>query len=160
MSLGFGKVSPDAWAKLKKSGDADEVPPGDYFVEFVNMRTIDPSKNDKGIGTFILVFETTDDNEEGMRGKNLEGRYSFHPNPAASAKPEGYEKMNEITQQNLIQLVDRCGMEPIETPEGALDIIASVNQLKAMKPNLVVKVTHRVVDGKTYQDVGSFRPAS
>lgn len=159
MTIGFGKVAPGDWDKLKKGSSADIVDPGDYIGEVIQVRHIDPEKNKKGIGSYIAKIVLTDENEEAWRGKEVESRFGYHPDPSNSDNPDGFAKMSEISQQNIVQLIDASGAEPISSPDGMFDIIQTLNTLPDMRPKVAFTVSHRKDDqDRTQQDVERFRP--
>lgn len=158
MSLGFGRVAPGDWDKYKSGSSADTVPPGDYFGILKSVRLIDPAKNKKGLGTYIVAFELNGENAEEYHGKTVEHRSMFHPDPASSENPDGYAQMGEISNQNIVQLISASNVEPLVAPDGAFDVVGTLNQLPDTAPTVLLTVNHSMLDGKSYQDVGNFRP--
>ena len=156
MSLGFGKVAPDQWAARAAGGRADKVPVADYFAKVTEVVHFDPSKSEKGLGTYIVRFSTTEANAAEWQGKTLEFRGMYHPAPTT----DGYTKMNEITENHLIQLIAAAGVEPQADAQGAYDIIATLNLLPTVEATVVGGISHRQHEGKEFQDFGNFRPAS
>ena len=164
MSLGFGKVKVTDWEKVKSGSTQDDVPAGDYFALVNALRDIPPqagaSAGGKSFVTLVVEFKTSEDNEASWQGKQLERRFSWHPNPAvAGEKADGYEKMNEMTLTDMAQLVEAANAAPIMDGD-QIDVVATVRSLVNTKPKVLCAVTHRTVDGKTYQEVGKFRPVS
>jgi len=161
MSLGFGQVAPQEWEKVKTGSSADIVDAGDYFLQLQEVRHIDPSKSQKGIGAYIMAFLVTDENAEQWRGKKVEARISYHPDPgSAGEKADGYAKMNEMSMTKLAQVIDSSNVEPIMTDAGMIDMVATLTAMPAMHPKMLGAVVHEVYQGKTQQDVGGFRPVS
>jgi hypothetical protein len=160
MSLGFAKVAPADWDKLLKGGfGGDTVDVGDYIGNVTQLRHIEPEKNKKGLGAYIVVLELGTENAEEWQGKKVETRFGYHPDPDNSEKPDGYAKMNEISQQNIVQLIAASNAEPISTPDGMFDIIQTLSTLPDMRPSVAFSVTHRTDDnGREQQDVERFRP--
>lgn len=161
MSLGFGQVAPQEWEKVKTGSSADIVDAGDYFLKLVEVRHIDPSKSQKGIGCYILAFEVTEENAEQFRGKQVESRISYHPDPStAGEKADGYGKMNEMSETKLAQVIDASNVEPLMTDGGMIDMVGTLEKLPAMGPKLLGAVAHETYQGKQTQDIGGFRPVS
>ena len=157
MSLQWGRVTPDQWEKVKAGGGQDRVTPGDYFAQPSEIRHIDPSKNDKGLGTYIVAFTLTEDNADDVKGKVVEFRCMYHPGPDT---PDNLAKMNEISLQGLGSLVVACNMEPLTDPDGHINIVRTVEGLVASQPKILGTIEHRTHEGSLYQDFGTFRPVA
>ncbi len=160
MSLGWGKVPIKDWNKLASGGRADPLDAGDYFSTPNELVHFTPEKNDKGLGTYIVRFETTQDNpDEEVRGKCLEMRCMYHPDPSNSGNPEGFATMNEISLGKMAAVVEACGGEQIVDPaDGAVDVIASLNGVLGTGAVLLGTVSKEQYEGKEYQTFDSFRP--
>lgn len=160
MSLGFGRVAPGDWDKYKSGSSADMVDPADYCGKLTSVRLIDPSKNKKGLGTWIVAFLLTDANKEEWQGKSVEHRSMYHPDPDNSENPDGYDQMGEISNQNIVQLIEACGVECLVAPDGAFDTVATLQQLPDVGAEVIFTVSHSTQGGKKYQEVGNFRPVA
>lgn len=159
MSLGWGKVPIKDWNKLASGGRADPMDAGDYFGTPNELVHFDPSKNDKGLGTYIVRFETTQDNpDEEARGKCLEMRCMYHPDPASSSNEDGYAQMNNISLGKLASLVEALGATPVvDEGTGEADVIASVEAVINSGGVVLGTVSHEVYEGKRMQTYDGFR---
>jgi len=141
MSLGFGKVARSDWDKVRTGSSMDVVDPGDYFGVITDLREMDPSKSQKGIGAFIVVFKTTEDNAAAWQGKQLEGFFNYHPNPsAAGERADGYAKMNEMTLTKMAQLIEAANVVPDVDEGGNFDLVATLRKLPAASPKVLITV--------------------
>lgn len=161
MSLGFGQIPPQEWEKVKSGSSADIVDAGDYFLKVVDVRHIDPSKSQKGLGAYIVVLEVTEENGEQFLGKKVEARIGYHPDPStAGDKADGYTRMNEISETKLAQLIDAANTEPMMNDSGMIDSVKTLLKMPSMGPKILGAVMHETYQGKLQQDVGGFRPVS
>ena len=153
MGMFSGSVSPSDYKKLKTGMGGAKVDAGDYEVVATGeMRHFEP--RDGKLGAYIPKFQITPNNEnEEFHGDVLEARLQYDPSPATA----GRETMNNITLQNMAQLIEATGIEPVNGNDGNVDLIKSIQAVLASEPVLMVTVSHSE-DGK-YQDVGNFRPA-
>lgn len=161
MALGWGKVAPSDWNKLATGGRQDMVPAADYFASPHELAHFPPKESDeKGLGTYVIRHTTTDENpDEQYRGKVLETRCMYHPDPSNSGNPEGFATMNEISLGKMAAVVEACGGEQIVDPaDGAVDVIASLNGVLGTGAVLLGTVSKEQYEGKEYQTFDSFRP--
>ena len=164
MGMGWGKVTAEEWKVAKDSGfGSDDVPDGDYVVELLAYRSIDPGKNANGIGTHFLVSTVTADpnNPPEVAGKNLEQKFGYHPNPASvgGKKAEGYAQMNAISLQNAVKTIEATAVEPLTDSTGLLDIEGTLKGLPGFKPQILLHAFKKKGDdGITRQETDKPRP--
>lgn len=158
MSLGFGKVDPSDWQKLATGGKQDMVPAGDYFATLDEVVHFEP-KGEKGIGTYVLRFVTTTNNEDTYQEKTLECRCMYHPDPPNSINPDGYATMNNISLGKMAGAVSASGGEQVQDPsDGSIDVLASLQSLAGMGKELLGTVKKESYEGREQQSFESFRP--
>ena len=75
-------------------------------------------------------------------------RFGYHPSPPSN----GLKKMNEITLDGIAQLIEAAGAEPLGTPDGNVDMIATLMSLVQSEPVVQFTVSF---DGQ-YQDLTKF----
>ncbi len=155
MSFGFGTVTIEDYAKHKAGMAGAIVPPSDYLGRCIAVRHQEPG--DKGTGAYWVEFLLTDANADTeCHSKVVVNRFGYHPDP----QTPGHKKMNDITLDGLAQLIEAAGVEPHATPDGAVDMIATLKSLPQLEPTVKFTVSHRTYEGQTYQDLTKFTPAS
>jgi hypothetical protein len=154
MSFGFGKVAPGDWEKVKQGSFGDTVEAGDYFARLVGLKDFEPAKSKHKMGTLQLTFELTDANESAWRGKKVIGRFNYY---TEEVEGKNCAKVNEISVQNLAQLIEAANASPELDGNGQFDVKLTVEKLAKVEPTVLIAVTHSSQGGKSYQDVGSFR---
>lgn len=148
MSLGWARVPLEQWEKLREGQQGAIVQPGTYLVEAQSIRHLQP-QGDK-FGVYFLGLKITEENNPEWAGKRIDMKFQYHPNPVS----ENYETMNRISQQLAQRTFDAAGVELISDGQN-VDIPATFNSLVQAKARFLVDVSHREVDGKTYQDAGN-----
>jgi hypothetical protein len=142
---------------LRSGPGGDKVPPGDYEVTPDGaLRHIEPNEGWGGRGAYAAKFLITAANEGDEAGKKIETLFSYHPDPESSSKPAGYAKMNEITLQNMLRLLDATGLDPSEEADGSINLVEQLGVAFSQSPTLYVTVSH---NDRGYQEVGNFRSA-
>ena len=154
MSLGWGKCTPEEWARHASGGRGDKVAAGTYHGTLQEVRDLDPSKSDKGIGWIICRFTLANEaNSEENRGKVVESWFGYNPSPTASA---GHQTMTSISIDNIIQLCTASNAEPQVDAQGQWDYVATLNAAAAVQPGVFFDISR---DGE-YQNLSNFRPSA
>jgi hypothetical protein len=162
MALGFGKVNPQDWDKVRTGSSADMVPAGDYFAVLKGIRHIEP-KEGKPLGMYVLEFVTTEDNvDAALQGKQIEARINYcgDMTQAPADKIDGWGKMNDMSLTKMANVIEAAGAEPAADAEGNLDLVTTLGGLPQMQPKLLLEVIHETYLGRQQQDCGNFRPVS
>lgn len=155
MALGFGLVAPQDWDDVLKGGrGGDEVDPGQYLGKFNAFRHVEASEKMKGRGVFFGGFELVEGNDPKWVGKKVECSFNYHPNPPAA----NMEAMNSITLQRMAELATACQVEMVvDSGTGMFNLPATLTAAAVAGPVVKFTVSHRVENGKKYQDVGGFQ---
>ena len=130
--------------------------PGDYEVTPVQFTEIDPGKSKKGIGAYMVLCQVTENNDPKWAGKKVQARFQYHPNPPT----DGLKQMNAISLQAAVKFIEAANVQPMLGPDGMIDTVGTLRMTPQLGVRLMVTVTHRVQDGKSYQDVDGYRPLS
>lgn len=152
MGLFSTRVTKQDFHKMRAGFGGDRVDVGDYRVVGVELRHIKPGERPalQGKGIFEIVMTVHD--HEKFDGATLVDANFYHP----STDDPGLSKMNEITSENLVKVLDATGFDVDSLPEDTFnleDVLAG-----AIPGARMIVTVSRDAKRPDRQNVGGYRP--